>query len=85
MKRSQVFVSYSHADAEHLQRLRVHLRPFERAGLVDVWADTRLRPGQRWRQEIELALERAAVSILLVSADFLASDFVADNELPPLL
>lgn len=85
MKRNQVFVSYSHADAEHLARLKVHLRPFERQGVVNVWADTQIGAGQRWRYEIEDALSRAAVGILLVSADFLASDFVVDNELPPLL
>ena len=47
--------------------------------------DTRLRAGDRWRKEIDKALQRAIVAILLVSADFLASDFITDNELPPLL
>ncbi|MDH5631072.1 MAG: toll/interleukin-1 receptor domain-containing protein [Gammaproteobacteria bacterium] len=84
-KRTQIFVSYSHADSEHLQRLKVHLRPFERQSLVDVWADTKINAGQLWKREIEEALERAAVAILLISADFLASDFVATDELPPLL
>ena len=85
MQRSQVFISYSHADAEYLGRLKVHMRPFERQGHVDLWADSRITPGDRWKQEIASAMERASIAVLLVSADFLASDFVAENELPPLL
>jgi hypothetical protein len=80
-----VFVSYSHADKECLKRLQVHLRPLERLDLVDVWADTRIKAGARWKEEIADALDRAAIALLLISADFLASDFIVDNELPPLL
>jgi hypothetical protein len=44
-----------------------------------------LRAGDKWKREIEKALQRATAAVLLVSADFLASDFITDNELPPLL
>lgn len=81
----RVFISYSHSDREYLDRLLVHLKPLEREGFIDVWVDARLRPGDRWKVEIEAALERAIVAVLLISADFLASEFIAANELPPLL
>ncbi len=80
-----VFLSYSHKDRYYLDRALVHLRPLERKGLIDVWADTRVEAGNNWKSEIEAALRRARVAVLLVSADFLASDFIVDNELPPLL
>jgi hypothetical protein len=83
--RNTVFVSYSHRDKRWLQRLRVHLTPFERNGVVEIWDDTKIAPGDKWRSEIEHAIERAAASVLLISADFLASDFVAIHELPRLL
>src|SRR2546421_234236 len=57
-KKNSLFVSYSHADREYLDRLMVHLRPLEKEGLIDLWVDTRLRAGDRWRKEIESASAR---------------------------
>lgn len=80
-----VFVSYSHVDVAYLDRLKVHLKPFEKSGLIDLWVDTKIKAGEKWKEKIELALEKSAIAILFISADFLASDFIVDNELPPLL
>jgi toxoflavin biosynthesis protein ToxD len=82
---SKVFISYNHKDAKHLERLRIHLREYGRIGLVDIWDDTRLIGGEDWQQEIKKAIQSAKVAVLLISADFLASDFIAYEELPQLL
>jgi hypothetical protein len=80
-----IFISYSHEDKDHLKRLHVHLKPLQKNGLVDIWDDTKIRTGQKWQEEIKIALSRAAIAILIISADFLASDFIVENELPPIL
>ena len=80
-----VFISYSRADSRWCERVKVHLRPLTRDRFVEIWDDTQIPAGQVWAEEIERALARVGVGILLISADFLASDFIASNELPPLL
>lgn len=84
-ERTKVFISYSHSDADWLARLLVHLRPLERERGIDIWDDTKIRTGSKWRDEIKEAIRSARAIVLLVSADFLASDFVASDELPSAL
>jgi hypothetical protein len=82
---NRVFVSYSHKDHKLLGRLQTHLKPLERRGQLELWDDTRIQAGDKWRHEIREAIESCRVAILLISADFMASDFIHTNELPPLL
>ena len=83
--KKRVFISYSHADLEWLQRVKVHLKPLERNSIIETWEDTRTEIGDNWKNAIERALRESEAAILLLSADFLASDFIIENELPQLL
>lgn len=78
--RLSLFISYSHRDDGLRQRLDAHLALLKRQQVFDVWHDRRIVAGQAWAGEIDQALERADVVMLLVSADFLASDYCYDTE-----
>ncbi|HEV7890903.1 MAG TPA: TCP-1/cpn60 chaperonin family protein [Pyrinomonadaceae bacterium] len=84
-KRTKVFISYSRQDKSWLERLRVHLKPLQRDLDIDIWDDSKIRPGTKWKEEIANVIASTRVAVLLVSADFIASDFIARDEVPPLL
>ena len=83
--RRVAFVSYCRKDAEWLRRFEVMLKPEVRERGIEVWSDTLIGPTREWRSEIDEAIARADVALLLVTPDFLASDFVMNLELPALI
>jgi serine/threonine-protein kinase len=80
----RVFLSYTQTDGKWVERLRVHLRPLERVGLIDLWDESRIAPGSDWRTAIAAAVESAHIAVLLLSPDYLASDFLAGEQLTSL-
>jgi hypothetical protein len=67
--------SYAREDETLRDRLETHMSPLERAGLVRCWHDRDIRAGCDWARQIEAAIADAEVVLLLVSPDFVASDY----------
>ncbi len=77
----RVFISYSHADGKYCEALKEHLTQLRRDGLIDLWQDRRISPGQDWKKEIEANLEAADLVLLLVSQSFIASEYCIETEM----
>jgi internalin A len=77
----RLFYSYSHKDEEHRRRLETHLKLLHRQGLIVSWHDRLIEAGDDWKNAISTYLEQAGIILLLVSADFLASDYCYDIEM----
>lgn len=78
----RVFVGYSAQDRKWLERLQSHLKPLERDGVIELWDDTRIQPGEHGLAEMRGVIEAADVVVLLLSVDFFASDFIVSYVLP---
>jgi len=83
--RSWIFISYSHADNKRpnfLEEFLQQLRPYESAGELGIFVDTRIRPGDQWFRTIMASLANHQVAVLFVGPGFFASDFIMHQELP---
>jgi phage host-nuclease inhibitor protein Gam len=85
MSKPSVFISYSHKDEIWKNRLVGHLGVLQHENILDMWDDRRIGAGEDWYQEIQKAIDAASVAILLVSADFLTSQFILGKEVPRII
>jgi len=77
----RLFYSYSHKDESLRNELETHLKLLQRQGLIEPWHDRQIEAGDEWKQKIDEHLERAAIILLLVSADFISSDYRYEKEM----
>ncbi len=77
----RLFLSYSHQDEDLRKELEKHLAALRRDGVIDIWQDRRIGPGDEFDREISNQLKSADIVLLLVSSDFLHSDYCYDIEM----
>jgi TIR domain len=82
--RKKIFISYSHGDEAWFKELQARLVPLQRRHGFEVWDDKHLQPGQDWHAEIQKALGETKLALLLVSPNFIRSEYIDKHELKPL-
>jgi hypothetical protein len=80
----KIFISYSHRDEDFKNELVSTLSVLQRRGIIDTWQDREIKPGDEWYRSIRNAMDECQIALLLVSRDFLNSEFIIGNELPVL-
>lgn len=76
----KVFLSYSHANHELMKRMVVHLSALKRLDRIETWTDCEILPGANWDDTIKSKIGNADIILLLISADFVASKYIWENE-----
>ena len=77
----RLFIRYSHKDERLHEEMQTHLKLLQRQGVIDAWDDRQIEAGEEWKKRIDDNLERADIILLLVSADFIASDYFSEKEM----
>lgn len=77
----EVFFSYSHRDERMREKLEKHLSALRREKVIAGWHDRKIMPGTEWKDQIDEHIETAHIILLLISAEFLNSDYCYDVEL----
>src|ERR1700692_1581950 len=77
----EVFCAYSHKDETLRKELETHISILKRRNIVSVWHDRRISGGMEWAHKIDDHLNRADIILLLVSADFIDSDYCYNKEM----
>jgi len=85
MIRDSIFISYSHKDAKWLQEVKKHLSILEHNYQLIIWDDSEIKTGSDWAGDIHQSIKRCRVAMLLVSTNFLSSEFILKKELPLIL
>jgi len=82
MPTPKIFISYAHADITYQKELVKRLKPLKRKGEIILWHDGAIKTGEEWDSAIKQHLEDADIIIIMLSADFIASDYIYEHELP---
>lgn len=77
----EIFLCYAHEDSTYVRKLKKHLTPLQRENLISVWHDVNISPGAEWEREINTHLNTAGIILLLISPDFMASDYCFSVEM----
>jgi len=80
-EKKQIFLSYSRQDIQMKDKIIIHLNALKHHG-INCWNDDHIRLGEKWNEAIEIAIDQSQVFILMISKDFLSSDFIRVSELP---
>jgi hypothetical protein len=73
--------SYAHTDETHRNELEKHLSPLKRMGRISTWHDRRIVPGEEFEGQIDQYFSEANIILLLISSDFIASDYCYQIEM----
>ncbi len=78
----KIFLSYAHKDEQYKRELDTHFAALKRSGLIETWQDREIMAGEDWDKVIKEAIRQSDIVLLMLSPDFMASDYIWNTELP---